>query len=153
MRNIAITCGLALLVMASGCSPANPPQAGTKAQANPTVTERMTYGLLGAGPVNYWEGAQRSDYRLDSEANHSTSFRTLSPNRHVLGDDREKIREIVQIQGMDAGMVIIAGSHAWVNVGGLDGLNEEQTKEKMKQLRKELKSGVPRYQVHINLPS
>lgn len=50
---------------------------------------------------------------------------------------------------MDAGMVIIAGHHAFVNVAPRADMNDEDKEKEMKKLRRALLREVPRYEVHV----
>ncbi|WP_026672786.1 hypothetical protein [Alkalihalobacterium bogoriense] len=151
MKKTIVGCSVALLLVA-GCTPASPPKANSVQGLQGTNAQQITYGMLGPGPINYGEITDEPDFYHEGYENHSTSFRTLTPRRQDLGDDEEKIRYVIEQEGLRAGAVIIAGSHAWVNVYG-DGLSAEEQKEKEKQARQSLQRIVPRYQVHVNSPS
>lgn len=152
MKKFIIGCGLSALLL-SACTPANPPQAlggnpgGSGQQA---AGQDISYGMLGPGPINYHVINHRPIPLHEGEVNHSASFRTLTPDRQDLGDDQDKIREIVELKGFRPGMIIMAGSHVWVNVDD-DGNFEGKAKEKkLKELRTALRQGIPRYQIHVN---
>lgn len=153
MKKALICCGLAVTLI-SACSPANPPQATVGVQdANHGVTgTNAGFRLLGPGPINYAIGHEhREEMYYEFEQNHSTSFRSLTADRHDLGDDHRFIGSIVaREEGVTPGMVIIAGSHAWVNVRFDGQMNSEQRNKKMQELQKKIQQQVPRYQIHLN---
>ncbi|GAE27895.1 hypothetical protein JCM9140_4062 [Halalkalibacter wakoensis JCM 9140] len=88
-------------------------------------------------------------YQHPGEINTGTSFKSLHRERRHLGNDQELIHHIVEEHGMDAGMVIIAGHHAFVNVAPRADMNDEDKEKEMKKLRRALLREVPRYEVHV----
>ncbi|OLO42263.1 hypothetical protein BTR23_03295 [Alkalihalophilus pseudofirmus] len=151
MKKFIIGCGLSAMLL-SACTPANPPQAlNENQQSGQRVTgQEISYGMLGPGPINYHVINHRPFAQHEGEINHSASFRTPTTTRQDLGDDQDKIREIVELEGFTPGMIITAGSHAWVNVRD-DGTYQGKVKEKkMRELQTALKQGIPRYQIHLN---
>ncbi|WP_017725972.1 tautomerase family protein [Halalkalibacterium ligniniphilum] len=145
-----ISCCLALLLFIGGCSqPENPEVQGVR--KNGVTLQQISYGLFGPGPINYGEIRKPLVYNHQGEENTSTSFRTMNRGRQHLGDDQERIRSIIQDQfDLNSGMVIIAGSHAWVNVKFPEGISREQKDERLAELEKALQQGIPRYRVHVN---
>lgn len=138
---------IAVLIMTSACSPANTPEAG---QENVDVN-RVAYGLLGPGPINY--GVIRDDkdeYRYDGMINQSPSFRTLDRHRHDLGDDQDKVRLLLREEGVQPGAVFIIGKDLWVyaNVTTPDAKEREKTQAHLKQV---LTKAMQRYDVHVRI--
>ncbi|WP_209123379.1 hypothetical protein [Alkalihalobacillus sp. BA299] len=151
MKKFIIGCGVSALLL-SACTPATPPQS---LDENPTTGQRVTgqdisYGMLGPGPINYHVINHRPFIDHEGEINHSASFRTLTPERQDLGDDQDKIREIIVQEGFAPGMIITAGSHAWVTVTSDGNFEGEKREKKLQELRAALQRGIPRYQVHLN---
>ena len=157
MKKALVSCGFALLLM-SACTPAQSPQAlgdfhHPQAGAGMDAAE-VGYRMLGPGPANYGVYQWPTSYRYDGEANFSTSFRTLSPDRQDLGDDRSFIQSVVAREdGFQPGMVIIAGRHAWVNIQMDEEITGEERTKKVKALQQKVQEQVPRYQIHINEPT
>ncbi|WP_096203032.1 hypothetical protein [Bacillus sp. FJAT-45350] len=150
MKKVLVGCSLAILMVTSACTPAQPPEASAQNQGA-VSGQQIGYGLLGPGPINYGEIYDRPTNRFDGEINHSPSFRTLSPERQDLSDDENKIREIVLLEdGLSPGMVFFAGRHAWVNVHFDQSMDSEDREQKISKLKTSLKEGAPRYEVHVN---
>ena len=157
MKKAFVSCGFALLLM-SACTPAETPQAlgdfhHPQAGAGINAAD-VGYGLLGPGPANYGVYQWPTSYRYDGEANFSPSFRTLSPDRPDLGDDRAFIQDVVAREdGVNPGMVIIAGRHAWVTVHLDENIDGDDKNKKLDELEHKIQTQVPRYQIHLNRPS
>ncbi|WNF37269.1 hypothetical protein RJD24_02065 [Bacillaceae bacterium IKA-2] len=140
---------LVFVFMISACSPINPPEAGTE---NSPDGNRIAFGLLGPGPINY--GVIRDDadeYRYDGFINHGTSFRTLDSHRHDLGDDEEIIREILsEEQGVQPGTIFIIGKDIWVTAK-LDVEDQKERKQLQADLQKLLTKVMQKYDVHLRI--
>jgi hypothetical protein len=132
------------LFLVTGCNDPESP----KAQA----TGQVAYGLFGPGPINYGNlYRQKPTYNNMGEVNTGTSFKSLNRERRHLGNDQELIRHIIEEEyGMNAGVVVIAGSHAFVNVTPPTGMDEETKKEAMGKLKRALLLEVPNYQLHVS---
>lgn len=128
-------------------------QGGEQGQAVSALTYEgnVMYGLFGPGPMMYSGVRQRPTYSHRGEENTtSASFRTLTNERQNLGDDQSIIHQVIHDQyGFEMGMVMIAGSHAYVRVTPPPQLDEQQKKAEMTKLKKALQQQIPRYQVHI----
>ncbi|WP_100405731.1 hypothetical protein [Bacillus solitudinis] len=140
-----VSCLLTGVVLLTGCNDQETPQA-----QNVNI-DQITYGLLGPGPANYHGIQKLPTYRSQGEENTTgTSFRKMNANRQDLGDDQLTIHEIVENDSpFKAGMVIIAGSHAWVNITPPSDMEPNEKKKKLSALRQELTQKIPRYQVHL----
>ncbi|MCL7747615.1 hypothetical protein [Halalkalibacter alkaliphilus] len=147
------------LVLVTGCGEdPQPPQAQGNAvthnnpEARTPDAGQLAYGLLGPGPANYGSlFRQPPAYDHPGEINTGTSFKSLHRERRHLGNDEALIHHIIEDEhGMDAGIVIIAGHHAFVNVTPPAGLNEEDKKKEMDKLNRALRKEIPRYEVHVS---
>ncbi|NEU30420.1 hypothetical protein GN156_06445 [bacterium LRH843] len=139
-----IGCLLIGAFLVTGCSQTD----GQKASS--LDRQEVAYGLLGPGPLNYGEIKKAPKYRYEGEINTSTSFKTMNRDRRTLGDDQELIHHIIHNRfGLDSGMVILAGSNAFVNVTFPKDLSKAERKEKLDQLNKAFMSEIPRYKVHV----
>ncbi|ARK32764.1 hypothetical protein [Halalkalibacter krulwichiae] len=145
--------GLAVgMLLVTGCTDPNPPQAGNQIQAQ---GERTAYTMgdygLGMGPLAKTSYNRKHVTTIqESELNRGTSYITPQSSRRTLENDQQLIHHIIEDEhGMKAGMVIIAGSHAFVNVTPPADLNEEDKKKEMGKVKRALLQEVPRYQVHV----
>ncbi|MCM3714261.1 hypothetical protein [Halalkalibacter oceani] len=140
---------LAAFLLLVGCAG----QGGEQGQAVSALAHEgnVMYGLFGPGPMMYSGIRQRPTYSHRGEENTtSTSFRTLTNERQNLGDDQSLIHQIIHDQfGFEMGMVVIAGSHAYVKVTPPPELDAQQKKAEMTKLKEALQQQIPRYQVHI----
>lgn len=140
---------LAVIFMISACSPINPQETGAE---NSPDKNRIAYGLLGPGPINY--GLIRDDvdeYRYDGLINHGTSFRTLDSHRHDLGDDEEIIRDfLIEEQGVQPGTIFIIGKDIWVSAK-LDTEDQKERKKMQAYLQKQLSTVMQRYDLHLRI--
>lgn len=149
MKKLAYSTVATLLLLTSACATGSL-QSGVKTQQTDVQSVRTIDGK----PTIQQKSNPKEDYLLNSEGNYTgTSYRSFVNNRQHLGNDEDKIREIVQMQGYEAGMVVIAGSHAWVNVHLPKNVKEKERKQINKQLHKALQRGIPRYQIHVNIVS
>lgn len=130
VKKLVFSSCFALLFLISACTSASPSENSQRLQG----TADQQDGII-----------------LNSEGNFTgASYRSVGENGHNLGTDEDKIREIVRLEGLEAGMVIIAGSHAWVNVTFPEEMEGKERDEKLTQLYDALQRGIPRYQVHVN---
>ncbi|MFC0471694.1 hypothetical protein ACFFHM_14625 [Halalkalibacter kiskunsagensis] len=146
-----LSCVAVGLFLVAGCSDPEPPKAqGKTVQSHEKGS--VAYGLLGPGPINYGSlYRQKPTFDHMGEINTGTSFKTLNRERRHLGNDQELIRHIIEDEyGMNAGVVVIAGSHAFVNVTPPAGMDEENKKETMEKLKRALLLEVPSYQLHVS---
>ncbi len=146
MKKAAYSVVTALLLLTSACATGTD-ISGERAQESKVQTQRA----LGNQVAIERSANPKESYMYNAEGNFTgTSFRSIGSNHHHLGTDEDKIREIIGLQGYDAGRVIIAGRHAWVNVDLPKNLSDKDKKSVMDQLETALKRGIPRYEVHIN---
>ncbi|KMM36636.1 hypothetical protein [Guptibacillus hwajinpoensis] len=122
MRMIACLIMVTVLVAsASACSPLKPPTADGQAG----------------------EGQQlNTDINLNPQ-----SYRNMSVNKSTISDDQDKIREVVEAEGYNAGAVSITGNHAWVNVNF--GNAKEDRNGLKNKLAMKIYKAVPRYKIHV----
>lgn len=112
--------------------------------------QQIAYGLLGPGPINYGNIRKEPRYRFEGEENTSPSFKTMNRYRRHLGDDQQLIHHIIHDEfGLETGMVMLAGSHAFVSVTLPKGLSEEEKQEKLGKVKRALLQEVPRYRIHV----
>ncbi|TKD70613.1 hypothetical protein [Pseudalkalibacillus hwajinpoensis] len=111
------------ILVASACSPLKPPtsdgQAGEGQQLN-------------------------TDINLNPQ-----SYRNMSVNKSTISDDQNKIREVVEAEGYNAGAISITGNHAWVNVNF--GNAKEDVNQLKNQLAAKIYKTVPRYKIHVRV--
>lgn len=141
---------IACLFVISACGQMNSPDS-QNALGNEATGDRVAYGLLGPGPINY--GVIRDDndeYRYDGLINQSPSFRTLDRHRQDLGDDEDKIRTVLTEEGVEPGMVFIIGKDVWVNAT-VQVKNDEELKKKQEQLENVLSRAMQRYDIHLQI--
>lgn len=111
-----------LMLFASGCTPLKAPESN---------------GAAG-------EGQQLStDINLNPNA-----YRNMDTQKPTISDDQNKIREVVEAEGLDAGAVSINGNHAWVNVK-FESVEAMDLNEQRKRLAKKIYKAVPRYKIHV----
>ncbi|MBN8208636.1 hypothetical protein JI666_07755 [Bacillus sp. NTK071] len=111
------------VLIASACSPLKPPSADGQAG----------------------EGQQlNTDINLNPQ-----SYRNMSVNKSTISDDQNKIREVVEAEGYNAGAISITGNHAWVNVNF--GNPKEDVNGLKKQLAAKIYKTVPRYKIHVRI--
>ncbi|WP_088104404.1 hypothetical protein [Halalkalibacter urbisdiaboli] len=139
-------------VLLTGCNEPEKSEAqGMQMRATQPSMDQITYGLLGPGPANYHGMDKLPTYRHRGQENTTgTSFRTMDANRQTMGDDQVTLRGVVEDSPFQPGMVIIMGSHAWINLTVPEDMDEDEKKKEMKALRQEFKRQIPRYQIHIN---
>jgi hypothetical protein len=150
-----LSCLAVGMLLVAGCNEPEPPQAqaqGNSGTAMQNVNRATGYGLLGVGPLNRASYNRKHVTSIqESEFNRGTSYVTPQSERRTLESDQQLIHHIIEDEhGMNAGMVIIAGSHAFVNVTPPASLNEEDKKKEIGKLKRALLQEVPRYQVHIS---
>lgn len=145
-----ISCLMTGMLLLTGCGETGALQ-GQGASENGQSQNQIAYGLLGPGPINYGNIRKAPSYRHHGEENTSTSFKTLNRYHQHLGNDQQLIHHIIHDQfGLETGMVIIAGSHAFVNVTLPKDLDDEQKKEQLGKVKRALLLEIPRYKVHVN---
>ncbi|MBP3952771.1 hypothetical protein [Bacillus suaedae] len=144
-----------LLVTGCQAGPIEGTQDGQGIQSMSTDSDvnRLTYGLFGPGPMNF-ESINRQKptygYRSDIQNTTGTSFRSMHAERRHLGNDQQLIHHIIHDEfGLDSGMVILAGSHAFVNVSIPKDLEDDEKKKKIDSLERKFQEEIPRYRVHI----
>lgn len=143
---------LAGMFLVTGCN--NPEEPEVQAQSNnqhPSA-ERVTYGLLGPGPINY--GSIRRSQTFDQMGELNTtgsSYRSAHNYHEDLGDHQALMRRVVANESpFNPGSVMIAGHHAWVTVHVPEGLDESEKQSELDKLKRTFLLEVPRYQVHVN---
>ena len=140
-------------ILVTGCSD----QSATEGQRASSIgqssqTQQIAYGLLGPGPINYGTIRKAPRYRYQGEENTtSPGFKTINHDRRHLGNDQQLIHHIIHDEfGLKTGMVIIAGSHVFVDVTLPEDLSDEQKKEQLGKVKRALLLEVPRYKIHVN---
>ncbi len=113
---------IAFLLLVSACSPLKPPEADGQAGEGQNLN---------------------TDINLNPQ-----SYRNMSVDKPTISDDQDKIREVVETEGYDAGVVSITGNHAWVNVK-FSNKNEASLNEQKKNLAAKIYQAVPRYKIHV----
>ncbi|WP_347548389.1 hypothetical protein ABFG93_12660 [Pseudalkalibacillus hwajinpoensis] len=111
---------MVFVLVASACSPLKPPEAN---------------GQGGEGQE------LNSDINLNPQ-----SYRNMAVEKPTISDDQDKIREVVEAEGFNAGAVSITGNHAWVNVKFK---NDKNVSEQKKILATKIYNAVPRYKIHV----
>ncbi|MDO6656280.1 hypothetical protein [Anaerobacillus sp. 1_MG-2023] len=118
----ASTLMIAFLLLVAACSPLKPPEADGQAGEGQNLN---------------------TDINLNPQ-----SYRNMSVDKPTISDDQDKIREVVETEGYDAGVVSITGNHAWVNVK-FSNKNEASLNEQKKNLAAKIYQAVPRYKIHV----
>jgi len=113
---------LVLLLLVSACSPLKPPEANGQAGEGQNLN---------------------TDINLNPQ-----SYRNMSVDKPTISDDQDKIREVVEAEGFDAGLISITGNHAWVNVKFTNKQEAELNNQK-KTLAAKIYQAVPRYKIHV----
>ncbi|GAE33618.1 hypothetical protein [Halalkalibacter akibai] len=151
-----LSCLAVGMLLATGCNDPEPPQAQVQALGNTganqnQLMDRLGHGLVGHGPLNDLSyNRKHVSYVQESEFNRGTSYITPQSARRTLESDQQLIHDIIEGEhGMDAGMVILAGSHAFVNVTPPKDMDADDKKKEMGKLKRSLLLEVPRYRVHI----
>ncbi|MFC0561087.1 hypothetical protein [Halalkalibacter alkalisediminis] len=154
-----LSCLAVGMLLVTGCNDPQPPQAqgnmntmNTTNQNQPNFIDGAVHGVFGVGPMNYLSyNRQRATYDRMGEFHKGASYITPQSERPTLENDQALIHHIIEDEyGMEAGMVIIAGSHAFVNVTPPEDLSDEDKKKEMGKLKRALLQEVPRYQVHVS---
>ncbi|MCT8140084.1 hypothetical protein H1D32_21750 [Anaerobacillus sp. CMMVII] len=136
------------IFMMSACSLTNSPETG---QENTIEGNRVAYGLLGPGPINY--GVIRDDvdeYRYDGMINQTPSFRTLDRHRQDFGDDKDKVRTILLQEGVQPDSVFIIGKDIWVNAT-LQNVGQKEREQLQSDLQELLTQAMQRYDIHLRI--
>lgn len=111
-----------LILFASGCSPLKPPESN---------------------------GAAGEGQQLSTDINlNPNSYRNMGVQKPTISDDQDKIREVVEAEGLDAGAVSINGNHAWVSVK-FESVETMDLNEQKRRLAKKIYNAVPRYKIHV----
>lgn len=72
----------------------------------------------------------------------------MTRNKQTLESDQVSIRRFIAANSeFDPGMALMAGSHVWVNVKAPKDMKDKD--KKLSELKKALKAGIPRYQIHL----
>ncbi|WP_270180395.1 hypothetical protein [Alkalihalobacillus sp. CinArs1] len=111
-----------LMLFTSACSPLKPPESN---------------------------GAAGEGQQLNTDINlNPNSYRNMGVEKPTISDDQNKIREVVEAEGLDAGAVSINGNHVWVNVK-FESVEAMDLNEQRRRLAKKIYQAVPRYKVHV----
>ncbi len=115
---------VAFVLVTSACSPLKPPEAN---------------------------GGGGEGQKLNSDINlNPQSYRNMSVDKPTISDDQDKMREVVEAEGLDAGAISITGNHAWVNVK-FSNVNETDVNKQKKRLTQKIYDAVPRYKIHVRV--
>ncbi|WP_227937024.1 hypothetical protein [Alkalihalobacillus deserti] len=148
-----LSCLAVGMLLATGCNDPEPPEAQALGNTNNSnYMDRAIHGVFGLGPMNdLSSNRQRVTYNEVAEFNKGTSYITPQSTRRTLENDQALIHHIIEVEhNMKAGVVIIAGSHAFVNVTPPTELNDDEKKKEMGKLKRALLQEIPRYRVHVS---
>ncbi|MFA9559877.1 hypothetical protein ACERII_21420 [Evansella sp. AB-rgal1] len=145
---------LLLLLMGTACNDLDTPevQGLNTNTTNNEVEKDWAESLFGPGPANY--GAAR-DRREPSdpitESNYTgKSYRDPVHEHPTEGQDQDRIENVIyDMPGVTPGMVIIMGSHAWVNVTFEDRINGNVQEDQVREIEEKLREAMPRYNYEI----
>lgn len=159
-KHLVIILLISMAVFA-GCNRPDSPEfnRGAEAQFVPEQTvlkKDWVKSLFGPGPANYESiFRQAAPYDPATEANVTgKSFRSLNTPHQTIEDDQTVIEQaLFQMEGVTPMPVILAGSHAWVNIS-VENYNDmpKEQKDKLKEdIEHHLQQVNPRYSYEINV--
>ncbi|MBU9724356.1 MULTISPECIES: hypothetical protein [Bacillaceae] len=148
--------GLLLLIF-TGCNDdVNPPEVQGQ-NTNEAPIEHKDWGsaLMGPGPINYGAIEEQADpYHPVTEQNSTgTSYRSPLQEHQDFGDDQDMIEDVLyRMEGVNPGMVVLMGGHAWVNVmldDTMAGQENVDKESRIREIEEELYEVNPRYNYRV----
>lgn len=100
----------------------------------------------------FYERNLRDDDKRDYSINTNPNFIDLTEDRPDIGDDQEKIVQVIQrYTEFQPGSVFVNGRDAWVTVHTTEKFSDKEKKVVRKDLHRTLIKAMPRYDIHLKI--
>ena len=100
----------------------------------------------------FYERNLRDDDNRDYSINTNPNFIDLTEDRPDIGDDQEKIVQVIQrYTEFQPGSVFVNGRDAWVTVHTTEKFSDKEKKVVRKDLHRTLIKAMPRYDIHLKI--